>query len=221
MNALKVYLKSGITKAYHHAQVLGGIFLVINALQEYPLVEYLKIELLLSVVAAVALVLGWVVPTHLRRKLRYLPGLLLAFGGTTLVFLTMASTAVIYGRYNLWIELLGYLMAAAGVLQPLIDVKKVVYFTTEGMRYRSLRFFTKHCTWPEIKGIVFQEKAFSVELNNGKTILMVPYDSESQNLRVLLDKMIHQAKADARANGKSNNGQVETLITQLPSESVA
>lgn len=221
MNGLKVYLKSGITKAYHHVQVLGGIFLVMNALQEYPLVEYLKLQLLLSVIAAVGLVLGWVVPTHMRRKLRYLPGLLLALGGTSLVFLTMASTAVIYGRFNLWIESFGFLMAAVGVLQPLIDVKKVVYFTAEGMRYRSLRFFTKHCTWPEIKGIVFQEQSFSVELNDGKTLRMVPYDSKSQNLRVLLDKMIHQAKADARAGGSAGKGKVETLITQLPSESVA
>jgi len=221
MNGLKVYLKSGITKAYHHAQVLGGIFLVMNALREYPLVEYLKLQILLSVIAAVALVLGWVVPTHMRRKLRFLPGALLALGGASLVFLTMSSTVVLYGRYNAWLELLGYLMAVVGVLQPLIDVKKVVYFTAEGMRYRSLRFFTKYCTWPEIKGIVFQERSFSVELNNGKTLRMIPYDSESQNLRMLLDKMINQAKAASRANGASNKGKVETMITQLPSGSVA
>jgi hypothetical protein len=112
-------------------------------------------------------------------------------------------------------------MAVAGVLQPFFDVKKVVYFTTDGMRYRSLRFFSKQCTWPEIKGIVFQERSFSVELSNGKTLRMIPYDAESQNLRVLLDKMIHQAKAAARENGSSNKGKVETMITQLPSESVA
>jgi len=221
MNGLKVYLKSGITKAYHHLQVLGGIFLVMNALREYPLAEFLKLQILLSVIVAVALVLGWVVPTHMRRKLRLLPGLLLALGGASLVFLTVSSTAVMYGRFNTWIELLGYLMAGIGVLQPVIDVKKVVYFTAEGMRYRSLRFFSKQCAWPEIKGIVFQERAFSVELNNGKTLRMVPYDSESQNLRVLLDKMIHQAKAEARANGTLGKGNVETMITQLPSGSVA
>ena len=88
-------------------------------------------------------------------------------------------------------------------MQGLLDVNHVVYFNTEGMLYKSTLFYRIHKKWSEINGFVFQEDGFSVEFKNKRTLRMVPYDSESQNLRVYLDKMLLVAKSNAVANSEA------------------
>jgi hypothetical protein len=211
MNGLKVYLKSGITKAYHYAQGVLGILLIANALREYERIEGQKLQLFLTVLAGTMLVLGWLVPKSFRRKVRLLPGLMMVLGGLSLIFLTKSSAAIAYYRYNNWLEIFGYLYCIVGAIQPLIDVTHVAYFTSEGIRYKSNLFFSTDLKWADVKGIVYHESGYSVELNKGKTIRMVPFDANSQNLRVYIDKMRLQAKSNAVASNGRGGTQPQPL----------
>lgn len=211
MNGIKVYLKSRIAKVYLHAQSVVGIFLILNALREYELVEGQKMELLLSVIAGILLVLGWVVPRSKRRKLRLLPGLLLILGGVALIVLTLSSMKLVYWRYNNTLLLIGGLISLFGLLQPLFDVTQVVYFTTEGMRYRPHYLMQVQKRWSEIKGVVFQDHEFTVEFKRGRSIRLVPYDSESQNLRVHIDKLMVHAKTLGNAGGSTDHEDDQAL----------
>lgn len=195
MNGLKVYLKSGISRIYHQAQIVSGVILIVNALREYENVEALKLPLVLSVMAGLMLVLGWVIPKSMQRKMRLLPGLLLLIGGLSLLYLTKSSLEVVYFRYHTIPEVIGYLLSGFGLLQPLLDVNQVVYFAPKGISYRTNLLWERRISWAQVKGIVFQEKGFFLELKNRKTLRMVPYDAESQNLRVHIDKMLIQAKS--------------------------
>lgn len=205
MNGIKVYLKSRIAKVYLHAQSVVGIFLIFNALREYELVEGQKLELLMSVIAGVLLMLGWVVPRSKRRKLRLLPGLLLTLGGAALIYLTLSSMTLVYSKYNNGLLLIGSIIALVGLLQPLIDVSQVVYFTSDGMRYRPHFLYEIQKRWSEIKGVVYQDHEFLVEFNKGRSLRMVPYDSESQNLRVHIDKLMVSAKTLVDDDGLADN----------------
>lgn len=221
MNGLKVYLKSGITKAYHYAQGVLGILLIINALREYERIEGQKLELLLTVLAGTLLVLGWLVPTSMRRKLRLLPGLLMVLGGLSLILLTKSSSAIAYYRYNYLLEIFGYMYCLAGAIQPLVDVTHVAYFTTQGVRYRSNLFFAQELKWDEIKGIVFHENGYSIERQKGKTIRMVPFDANSQNLRVHIDKMRLKAKNGGGAAPENEEEGAKPQMLQSTPETAA
>jgi hypothetical protein len=221
MNGIKVYLKSGITKVYLHAQCVVGIFLVLNALREYEHVEGQKLALLLSVVAGLLLVLGWVVPRSQRRKLRFLPGTLLTLGGVALIYLTQSSMGLAYYKYNMALVILGGVICGLGLLQPLIDVKQIVYFTPEGMRYRAHYFYQIQKNWSEIKGIVFQDHGFLVEMIKGRNLKMVPYDAESQNLRVHIDKMMLVARANRNGSTPKPETDAQGAVMQQRSQSVA
>ncbi len=221
MNGLKVYLKSGISRIYHHAQGCVGVVLILNALREYEHVEGLKLALLMSVVAGVLLFLGWLMPKSMQRKFRLLPGLLLLLGGLSLIYLTTASLSIGYYRYHKIPEYLGYLISAVGLLQPILNSNQVVYFGTQGIFYHPNLFWKQHMRWSQVNGIVFQEKGFFVELKTGKTLRMVPYDAESQNLRVHIDKMIHLAKSTEEKVSTLKGDGSQRSAKRKSSESVA
>ncbi len=216
MNGLKVYLKSGITKFYFYAQGVAGAFLILNALREYEHIEGQKLLLALNALAGMLLVLGWLVPRAKRRKYRMLSSVLLILGGIPLIYLTHSSTNFSYFRFNPMLEMFGYLMIVVGALQPLVDVNQSVYFDGTGMRHRSSILGYKSRAWSEIKEIVFDESGFTVELKNRKMIRMVPYDSDSQNLRSKIDKMMQQAKT-----GKPMAEHDDEHVIRNASESVA
>jgi hypothetical protein len=218
MNGLKVYLKSGITKFYFYAQGAAGALLILNALREYEHIEGQKLLLGLNVLAGMALILGWLIPRSKRRKFRFLSSVLLVLGGIPLIYLTLSSTYFAYFRFNPLLEMLGYLMIIVGLTQPLIDINQSVYFDATGMRHRSSIFTNKSRLWSEIKGIVFDEHGITVELINKRTIRMVPYDAESQNLRAKIDKMMLQAKAGISTS--SNNGESGKKSIQHTPETV-
>jgi hypothetical protein len=126
-------------------------------------------------------------------------------GGVALIYLTLSSMKLVYWRYNNTLLLLGGLISLAGLLQPLIDVTQVVYFTTDGMRYRRNLFLQIQKHWSEIKGVVFQDNDFLVEFKKGRSIRMVPYDADSQNLRVHIDKLMIHAKSIGRPPSANDN----------------
>jgi uncharacterized membrane protein YgdD (TMEM256/DUF423 family) len=194
MNVIKVYLKSSITKMYHYAQGAFGILLILNALREYEHVEGQKLALLLSVVAGTFLVLAWALPKAWRRKLRFLPGICIVLGALSLIHLTQSSIALAYYPFNNLILFAGYVLTLFGALQPILDANQVIYFSPEGFRYRPLRFAMIQRKWSEIRGVVFQEHGFAIEMNDGKSYKLTPYDAESQNLRVYIDKLMIAAK---------------------------
>lgn len=213
MNGLKVYLKSSITKVYHYLQLVIGLTMILNALREYEHIQSRRLAMLLNVVAGVALVTNWVMPRTVRRKLRLLPGLLLFAAGTTIIYYAKVSLAFEFSQFHTLFQWVGFGVAGIGISHAMLDVNHVVYFNSSGMLYKSTLFWSTQKKWSEIKGFVFQEQGFTVELMNKRTYRMVPYDAESQNLRVYLDKMLHVAKA-GKGNAPTGNQEISHLSSE-------
>lgn len=197
MNGLKVYLKSWASQAYVYAQAVFGIFLVANALREYEHVQAHLPKILLTVLAGVMLMLGMLVPKRWRRNLRYVPGILIAVGGYALLTLTHASMVLSYYFMNPFLVYLSYFMMISGILQPLIDPRHYAFFTTEGIKYRSIAFRTIFIPWTEVTGIAYSENGFEVTLKNGIAYRMRPHNGQSQNLRLHIDQMLQTGRQNA------------------------
>jgi hypothetical protein len=200
MNGLKVYLKSGTTKVYVYAQAVVGILLIGNALREYEHAQNHYGQLLATVGVGLLLMLGVVIRKRWRRQLRLVPGILIALGGLSLLWLTNVSSVHVYYAFNPLLTYISYGLIGLGLLQPLVDHRLFAYFHSQGIRYRVHAFRTDSITWDEVKGIVYFDQGFELALKNRKTYRMHPYNGESQNLRLYIDQMLQ--------NGRQNAGKV-------------
>lgn len=194
MKGLKVYLKASVTKVYLYSQGVVGACLLANVLREYDQFDQLQVPLIANVIVGLMLILNVVMPRKFQRKLRYLPGLLLLLGGGALVYITTVSIGVRYFHLNKLFLLAGYAFAAWGLAQPLLDVNRVIYFSPEGLRLRMSIFGARQYRWTEVAAVVFQDKGFIIECSDGKTFKLHPYEGDSQNMRVRIDKLMTAAK---------------------------
>ena len=194
MNGLKVYLKSGTTRAYVFAQAAVGIFLIGNALREYEHVQGHLMQNLVTIGAGLLLMAGFTVPKRWRRNLRYLPGALIAIGGCTLLWQTNAAAVLGYSPFHQPIEYFCYCLIGIGLLQPLIDPRHYAYFDAEGIRYRVYAFQKRVISWESIKAIVYSDQGFELQMKNNRTIKMHPYNGDSQNLRMYIDQMLQSGR---------------------------
>lgn len=194
MNGLKVYLRSRTTQLYIYAQPAIGFLLIVNALREYhPYADYLT-EIIVNIVAGLLLMLGFTIPKRWRRHLRYVPGILIALGGLALYWITDSSGIAAYHHLNKYITFLSYGLFAFGMLQPLLDPRHFAYFQKKGVRYRFGAFSRGFANWQDVLGISYFDSGFELALKNGKTYRMLPYNAESQNLRLYIDQMLHAGK---------------------------
>lgn len=194
MNGLKVYLKSGTTKAYVFAQAAVGIFLIGNALREYEHVQGHLMQNLVTITVGLLLMAGFTVPKRWRRNLRYLPGTLIAIGGCALLWQTKAVAIIAYSPLHQPIEYLCYVLIGLGILQPLIDPRHYAYFDASGIRYRVYAFQKRIIAWESIKGIVYFDQGFDLQMKNNRIVRMRPYNGESQNLRMYIDQMLQSGR---------------------------
>lgn len=194
MNGLKVYLKSGTTIAYVWAQAVVGIFLIGNALREYEHVQGHLTQNLVTIGAGLLLMAGFTVPKRWRRNLRYLPGLLIALGGLSLLWLTNASALLSYSPYQVPIQYFCYFLIGIGILQPLIDPRHYAYFDAQGIRYRIYAFQKRFLPWESIKGIVYFDQGFDLQIKQQRYLRMRPYNGASQNLRLYIDQMLQSGR---------------------------
>lgn len=194
MNGLKVYLKSGTTRVYVYSQALLGCFLIGNAFREYEHVQGHLLQILTSVLAGLLLMAGFTVPKRWRRNLRYVPGILLALGGLSLLWLTKVSGSLAYSRFNIALIVVSYCLLGVGLMQPLIDPRHYAFFSARGIRCRLYTFRKIFIPWSDIKAIAFFDQGFEVALKNGKSFKMRPYNGESQNLRMYIDQMLQSGR---------------------------
>jgi hypothetical protein len=197
MNGLKVYLKSGTTKVYVYAQAVVGIFLIGNALREYEHLQGQLPQVMATITAGMLLMLGVMIPKRFRRNLRYVPGILIALGGASLLWLLKSSVLVVNTQYGPTMLYLSYAMIVFGLLQPIVDPRHYAFFTSKGIRYRGYAFRTTRVAWEEVKGIVYFDLGFELALKSGATYKMLPYNGESQNLRMHIDQMMYSGRQDA------------------------
>jgi hypothetical protein len=195
MSVLKVYLKSGVAKIYFYAQAVVGAFLVSNTLRVFQFGENPVNEIIACGATGVLLCLGVAVPKKLQYSLRYLPGILLAFGGFMLRMATVASMSYGYQAINRPLIFLSFVLMAFGLSQFFFDGKQYASFTKHHIRYRIFPFTRGMViAWEDVKNILYGDRSFEIVLKNGKSYKMIPRYGDSQNLRVHLDQMLMQGK---------------------------
>ncbi len=196
MRELKVYLKSRLAKVYFYTQALVGLILIINSLR---LLEGGGTDILSSMICiafGLVLIAAITIPVHLRRNLRYLPGLLIAVGGILLMWNTKTNIQIAFSRVNQPVLYIAYVIIAIGVLQPLFDIKQYAYFGKNGVRYKFKAFQEHKVLWNEVANIDYHEKCFDLILKSGKVLTMTPLYAKSINLRVHVDKLWHDSKSN-------------------------
>lgn len=194
MNGLKVYLRSRTTQLYIYAQPAIGFLLIVNGLREYhPFAGYLT-EIIVNIVAGMLLMLGFTIPKRWRRHLRYVPGILIGLGGLALYWMTRSSGIASYHHLNRYLTIVSYAMFGFGMLQPLFDPRHYAFFQKKGVRYRFGVFSRGFASWNEVQGISYFDSGFELALKNGRTYRMLPYNAESQNLRLYIDQMLQAGK---------------------------
>ena len=216
MNGLKVYLKSGTTKAYVWAQAVVGIFLIGNALREYEHVQGHLTQNLVTIGAGLLLMAGFTVPKRWRHHLRYLPGLLISLGGLALLWLTTASTMLSYSPFHTPMQYFCYGLIGIGLLQPLIDPRHYAYFDSQGIRYRVYAFQKRSISWESVRGIVYFDQGFDLQIKNGPNVRMRPHNGESQNLRLYIDQMLQSGREQTEKNSNGEKKEKNLAITPNP-----
>lgn len=205
MHELKVYLKSGFAKVYFYAQALVGLVLVSNSLRLFEQGGNNVFPPMISVAVGLALIGSIAIPVHLRRNLRYLPGILIALAGLLLYWNTSMSMQLVYSKINQPLLYISYVFTIFGLVQPLIDIKRFAYFGPNGIKYKLKAFQKTKISWDEVQSIDYQEDCFDLILKSGKVLTMTPLYYNSMNLRAHVDKLWHNSKNNPKQDDVSSS----------------
>lgn len=195
MRELKVYLKSRLAKVYFYIQPLVGLVLIGNSLRLFEVGGTDILSSMICLSSGLVLIAAMLIPVHMRRNLRYLPGILIAIAGCLLLWNTKINILIAFSRLNQPIMYLAYLLIVLGVLQPLFDIKQYAYFGRNGVKYKFKAFQEHKIVWAEVANIDYHEKCFDLILKSGKVLTITPLYAKSINLRVHVDKLWHDSRS--------------------------
>jgi hypothetical protein len=155
-------------------------------------------------IGAALLVLSFSFYKLLKRRLRYLPGLLSSLCATIMIFTTWDEVAVSDLPWPMLFYVSGFLFVVVGLTQLLIDGKRWMSMSSRSVRLKNSMFEQKRHPWSTIEEVTVEETDILILLKDGQTIRVQPEHCDMQHLRSRVDIIFRSAHSDP--SRKSNTG---------------
>jgi uncharacterized membrane protein (UPF0136 family) len=195
MNGLKVYLKSWVSLVYYYAQLACMILLLINGILQ---MEWLQapVEVVgANFFGAAVLLVGFFLPRRLRKRLRLLPGVLIALGGLAMYWTTRGEKAWEVGNWPETLSWAGIVAMVGGLGQAFLDVRGWVKLSPRSLRIKRSFFPTRRIEWGRVKDVYVEEGALQVQLRDGGKLSLRLSQGDSQTIRSRIDQIFREALA--------------------------
>lgn len=188
MNGLKVYLKSGMDRFISILLILSAILLITNAFHFLESEHKLVTEVLLSGSWGFLVFLSFLAPRQIKRRLRYLPGILILVSGIILFWHATTSLKVVITEWYSVFYYIGGALILLGLSTPLVNQKHYIFLSSSGIRIRNNPFAIHRIGWNEVSEVIMEERTLEIELHNGRIFRVTPESSSSQHLRAHIDE---------------------------------
>ncbi|MEM7037384.1 MAG: PH domain-containing protein [Bacteroidota bacterium] len=134
--------------------------------------------------------LPFILPRRIKDKYRHIPGLLLIAAGGILYWNCYESQFAPGSPWAEFLSFMGVFLAGLGLIEPLLNIRPYLYFSKNGIRFRTNIFFGRTIAWEDIRNVDMGDKHLEITLNNRSRIVLHPERRKFQHLRAHVDAMI-------------------------------
>ena len=193
MNGLKVYLKSWVSVVYDYAQLVCMLLLLINGILQMEWVQAPVEVVGVNFLGAALLLVGFFLPRRLRKRLRLLPGVLIALGGFAMYWTTRGEKAWVVGSWPETLSWTGIVAIVVGLLQVFLDTRSWVKLSPRSLRIKRGPLPMQRIGWERVKDIYVENGSLHVQLKSGSKLSLRLVQGDSQTVRSRIDQIFREA----------------------------
>ena len=195
MNGLKIYLRSKVTMAYNWAQLLVIFCLLLDGILQLQYIHAPLGKTLTCFAVALGLLASFSFWKYLRKRMRYLPGMLIAFAGAVIIWSTWDEVEISDLPWPLMLYCTGWAFVVAGFTQLFVDGERWMSLSSRSVRLKKNLFAETRHSWDKVSDILVEDTEIQLHYKNGVVVKVQPERCDMQHLRSRVNLILRTAQA--------------------------